>query len=107
MFGFAAIWERWESVGGAALRTCCVLTTAANDLVRPVHDRMPVILDRRGCDRWLEPGPPDPLRDLFQPFDPAAMESYPVSRLVNRVSVDIPACREPAPPDPQRSLFEL
>jgi putative SOS response-associated peptidase YedK len=44
-FAFAGLWERWEGPSGL-VETCCILTTEANELVSPAHDRMPVILDR-------------------------------------------------------------
>ncbi|HEY0128503.1 MAG TPA: SOS response-associated peptidase, partial [Rubrobacteraceae bacterium] len=43
-FGFAGLWERWEGAGGETLYSCTILTTEANEVLRPVHDRMPVIL---------------------------------------------------------------
>jgi putative SOS response-associated peptidase YedK len=49
------LWERWNSPDGITLETCTIITTTANELVRPVHDRMPVILDPSRYDEWLDP----------------------------------------------------
>src|ERR1700676_4923775 len=51
-FAFAGLWDRWEGPDGP-VESCCILTTDANELVRPIHDRMPVILDPRYFDQWL------------------------------------------------------
>src|SRR5512136_1289526 len=55
-FGFAGLYETWKTPEGNELRTCTIVTTEANDLVRPIHDRMPVILSGGVEDRWLDPG---------------------------------------------------
>ncbi len=96
-FAFAGLWERWER-DGEELRTCAILTTGANDLMRPVHDRMPVILPREEYEMWLDPElrDPAPLLPLLAPYPSEAMTVYPVSRAVNRPSNDGPACVEPA-----------
>jgi putative SOS response-associated peptidase YedK len=53
-FAFAGLWERWEDEAGKPLETCTILTTAANAVLAPPHDRMPVILtDPEACGRWL------------------------------------------------------
>jgi len=54
---FGALWERWEAPDGEPLRTVAVLTTAANDDVSPLHDRMPVVVERGDWDEWLRPEP--------------------------------------------------
>ena len=90
-FAFAGIWSRDAPSGpsGAALFTC-----AANALVAPVHDRMPVILDPSTHARWLDPTLDDPrlLRDLLRPLPDFALESYPVSSFVNSAKNDSPEC---------------
>jgi putative SOS response-associated peptidase YedK len=52
-FAFAGLWERWEGPKGL-VETCCILTTEANELVRPAHDRMPVMLERPYFEQWLD-----------------------------------------------------
>ncbi len=55
LFAFAGLWERWVSPEGPVVQTCTLLTTAANDVVRPWHERMPVILPPDGYAAWLDP----------------------------------------------------
>ena len=96
-FAFAGLWEDWER-DGERLRTCTILTTEANDLMREVHDRMPVILPPDAYATWLDRGArdPAPLLPLLVPYPSSDMRTYPVSRAVNRPSNDGPVCVEPA-----------
>ncbi len=86
--GLCSLWTRGE----APLLSCTILTTRPNEVVRSLHDRMPVILDPGEFDRWLDPTNDDParLRDLLDPFDDDALEAYPVSRAVGSPAVDRP-----------------
>ena len=97
LFAFAGLWEIWRSPEGDELRTCTILTTEANALVSSLHNRMPVILKPNDFDIWLEKGeqPTELLMPLMKPFDPAAMEEYVVSPLVNRATIDAPEMIEP------------
>jgi putative SOS response-associated peptidase YedK len=97
-FAFAGLWESWSPPGGDEIHSCTIITTAANVLVAPVHDRMPVILPRDAHDAWLDPEPraPETLRDLLHPYPSAEMESYEVSTAVNSVRADGPECIAPA-----------
>ncbi len=97
-FAFAGLWEVWRPEDGPEVRSCTILTTEANDLLAPVHGRMPVILPPENYDLWLDPGVEerDPLSDLLRPYPPEDMEAYPVSRFVNNPSHDGPRCVEPA-----------
>jgi putative SOS response-associated peptidase YedK len=74
------------SASGRVLETCTILTTTANALTAPVHDRMPVILDPRCYDLWLDPGTMDTttISEFFKPFDARPMSCFPVSSRVNR-----------------------
>jgi len=81
-FAFAGLWSRWGPKDGEQLETCTIITTEANELCQPVHDRMPVIRARENYERWLDVSEPDPA-DLLCPFDSAAMRAYPVSTRVN------------------------
>ena len=96
-FAFAWLWERWER-DGEEIRSCTILTTAANDLMREVHDRMPVILPSEAYEPWLDPDlrDPAPLLPLLAPYPAEAMTIYPVSRAVNSPSNNGPGCVEPA-----------
>ena len=80
------------------VETCAILTTEPDGLVRPVHDRMPLILDRRHFDQWLDPKEQDAgaLAPLLRPFAADRMRAYPVSPLVNSPRNDDARCVEPA-----------
>ena len=107
-FGIAGLWERWLGPGGEVIESVALLTTAANELLRPIHDRMPAILAPAEYAACLDPGrsDPEPLRALLAPLPPAALCLRPVGPLVNDVRNDDPRCLAPAPPAPlQGSLF--
>ena len=84
-FGFAGLYDTWTSPEGETVRSCTIVTTDANDLVRPIHDRMPVILPKLVEAAWLDPAarPGRDLLALLRPYPAAEMEAYGVSRLVN------------------------
>jgi putative SOS response-associated peptidase YedK len=91
-FAFAGLWEIWQPPDGSLLKTCTIVTTAANALVHDIHDRMPAILAPEDYDRWLEPGevsPPEVL-SLLGPYDPAEMRAVRVSTRVNSPGNDTP-----------------
>ena len=54
-FAFAGLWERWQAPEDEVIESCTILTTDANDLTQPIHDRMPVILHPKDYDLWLDP----------------------------------------------------
>lgn len=97
-FVFAGLWERWQGPDGRAIASCAIVTVAANDLMRPIHSRMPAILPPETRDRWLDPAETDPstLADLLQPLPGDRLAAYPVSPAVNRPSFDQPTCLVPA-----------
>jgi len=86
----AGIWEIWKSPEGEAIESCSILTTAANRLVAPLHDRMPVILSPDEFDDWIDREITNPaaLERLFQSYPADLMEMWPVSPLVNKVAND-------------------
>lgn len=94
----AGLWERWEGTEGAPIESCTLLTTDANDLIAPLHDRMPVIVSPGDFDLWLDPtvSTTERLLSLLRPFPADGMTASPVSTLVNNPSVDDPRCIEPA-----------
>lgn len=72
LFALAGLWEWWKDpMGGGETETYTIVTTDANRLLAPVHDRMPVIVAGRDYERWLDPA--DEARDLLAPFDDHAM----------------------------------
>ncbi len=86
-FGFAGLWDKWKSEDGSVLETCTILTTVANEVLAPVHDRMPVILHHDDYELWLneDERKRELLKDLLLPYPADEMTSYPVSTLVNNI----------------------
>jgi putative SOS response-associated peptidase YedK len=82
VFGLAGLYERWRGDDDTVLDTCTIVTTEANALVRPVHDRMPLIVAPEHYARWLDPGNAD-VADLIVPYPATAMACYPISARVN------------------------
>ncbi len=97
VFAFAGLWEIWYSPEGDEIRTATILTTEPNDLMKSIHDRMPVILPREHYEVWLAPGDQkaDDLRPLMKPFDASRMAAYAVSTFVNSPANDSPETIEP------------
>ncbi|MEA2601045.1 MAG: hypothetical protein QOF89_2037 [Acidobacteriota bacterium] len=95
-FAFAGLWSTWvdREHGGATLETFTILTTDANDLLRPLHDRMPVIVDPENFDLWLDPKIEDAakLQPLLVPHAVEGFEAFPVSRNVNSPAHDAADC---------------
>jgi putative SOS response-associated peptidase YedK len=89
-FGFAGLWTSWrDPESGESLRTCTIITTDANALVAPVHDRMPVILPRELEEDWLDRSVPvDAALSLLGPYPPERMTAADASMLVNSVQND-------------------
>lgn len=96
-FAFAGLWEI-SNGDGDGIRTCAIITTEPNDLMSEIHHRMPVILHPDDYEMWLDPSFEEkgPLSALLKPYPDYAMETYPVSRRVNRPTNDEPGCVEPA-----------
>lgn len=99
---FAGLWDRWTADADHVVESCTILTTEPNEVLRPLHDRMPVILDLETTDAWLESGKRDApmLRALLGPCPSDRLALHPVSRRVNRVENDDPSLIEPAPETP-------
>jgi putative SOS response-associated peptidase YedK len=87
LFGLGGLYERWRNDNDEVLDTCTIVTTAANALLRPLHDRMPLIIPRDAYARWLDPANAD-VADLVVPHPAEAMAYYPVSSRVNNVRHD-------------------
>lgn len=100
LFAFAGLWESWQPPRDEApVETFTILTTSANELISPVHERMPVIIDlddTDAVDLWLDRSVPgDGVRHLLRPFPAEAMEAYAVSPRVNSPKFDDEACVAP------------
>lgn len=96
-FAVAGLWETWEG-DGRVLETCTLLTTEANGLLAPYHDRMPVILRPEDYELWLdsEVRGTETLLPLLRPYPHEGMTAHAVSPVVNSPSNDGPRCVEPA-----------
>jgi putative SOS response-associated peptidase YedK len=96
LFAFAGLWERWHDPRGETVESCTILTTEANELMQPLHDRMPVIVDPASDRVWLDPhSSADSLRALFVPFASDRMEAIPVNPWVSNPKHEGPQCLEP------------
>ena len=93
-FAFAGLWERWAAGPDEVLDSCTIVTTTPNGVVAPIHDRMPVILERGDYAAWLDPGQRDParLQPLLRPHPDVAMEAWPVGLRVNNPANDDASC---------------
>jgi putative SOS response-associated peptidase YedK len=91
-FAIAAIWEYWARPDVAPLVSCALIVTQANDLMAPIHDRMPVIIAPEDYAAWLDPAVDDPMAigTMLAPFPAELMRAYPVSTRVNNVKNDGP-----------------
>ena len=97
LFAFAGLWEHWKGPDGSTIESCTVITTEANDLLRPIHDRMPVIISRKDYDSWLNPEMlcQETFQSLILPYPSHEMVFFPVNPKVNRATYDNPDCIEP------------
>lgn len=107
---FAGLWEHWSGPEGEEITSCTIVTTAANGVMAPIHDRMPVILRREDFDLWLDPEVQDTalLRHLLVPCPDAWLRTLAVGSYVHNFRNEGPRCLEPAAPKSgpeQLSLF--
>ena len=103
---FAGIWGQWKNFDDTWLTSCSIITCVPNELVAPLHNRMPLILKRDDYERWLHPSalPREALDDLLVTPPSDDLEMYQVSSLVNSVRNDTTACIERDEPA-QQTLF--
>ncbi|MEM9808103.1 MAG: SOS response-associated peptidase [Cyanobacteria bacterium P01_D01_bin.56] len=94
LFAFAGLWEQWEGADGSYLETCTILTTEPNELMAPIHNRMPVIIPKDDYEHWLTAAPKQ-VQELMRPHDATEMEAYPVSTLVNSPKNEVADCIVP------------
>ena len=106
MFAFAGLWSIWHAPDGGKLRTCTILTTAANSAIAPLHDRMPVILAPDAEAEWLDATTPRAqLDEILRAFRPQRPRSRPVGAAVNDARYDGPECLAPPLESAQATLF--
>ncbi len=105
-FAFAGLWSIWHAPDGVRLRTCTILTTAANATIAPLHDRMPVILAPDAETDWLELATPSArLEEILRGLPAAETALQPVGPAVNDAHYDGPECLAPPVPSAQTTLF--
>ncbi len=101
VMAFAGIWEHWMDAEGSEIQSAAILTTAANDTLKPIHHRMPVILQPENFTDWLERPETEAerLKPLLVPAANDSLESVPVSTRVNKVANDTADIQEPVTVD--------
>ncbi|KAA5548356.1 SOS response-associated peptidase [Adhaeribacter rhizoryzae] len=83
LFSFAGLYDSWvDKSSGEEIKTFTIITTEANELVKPIHDRMPVILTPEAEELWLNEQEKD-VKDLLKPYDADKMKAFPISNLIN------------------------
>jgi putative SOS response-associated peptidase YedK len=106
LFAFAGLWSIWYGPDEEKLRTCTILTAAANRAIAPLHDRMPIILSPNHESAWLDTAtPPDRLPAILAGLPPARTALRPVGPAVNDARYDGPECLATPVPSPQAALF--
>ena len=93
VFALAGIWDHWQGKQGEVLESAAILTTVANGLMQPIHDRMPVILEKEDVAGWLDPATElARVLTMLRPCPSERMVAYPVSSVVNSARYDGPEC---------------
>jgi len=97
VFTFAGLWDAWTSPEGETVYSCTIITTAANELVASIHNRMPVILSKEAEKLWLnDETDQKTLKDMLKPYPAELMDSYEISTMVNSPRNDVPEIFKPA-----------
>ena len=96
-FAFAGLYEYWKTKSGRMLESCAIVTTTPNEIMKPIHLRMPVILDPESEAAWLNPDNQtvSDLIQMLQPYDSEQIEAFEVSDFVNSPSNQGPLCIRP------------
>jgi len=89
-FAMAGIWDKWVSSEGEIIHSFSIITTEPNELVAPIHNRMPVILLPENEKMWLDDPGESTLKGLLKPFPAGLMKAFPVTNLVNSTRNDTP-----------------
>jgi putative SOS response-associated peptidase YedK len=94
-----AVWEEWTSPADERIKTVSIMTTAANELIAPLHDRMPVVIGLEDLPKWIgeEPATREQIARMLRPFPSDRMRLWPVSEAVNSVKNDRPDLIDPIP----------
>jgi putative SOS response-associated peptidase YedK len=91
-FAFAGLWEYWQSSMGDEILSATIITCDPNSLIKPVHNRMPVMLAKDNLWEWLKPHSTRELDAMLLPYDPEMLEMYRVSTIVNSPENDSAHC---------------
>jgi len=94
-FAMAGLWDAWKSPQGTVLKSFAIITTEANELMKPIHDRMPVILEQEHYEAWMGETDEKLLRMLLRPLPASRMKAYRVSDRVNKVTAEGPELIKP------------
>ncbi len=106
IFAFAGLWDIWRNADGDELLTCTILTTSANEMMRELHERMPVILPISAREHWLDKKADlNDLQTLMQSYPASEMAHHPVTRAVNTPANDFAELIRPDLPPRQQSMF--
>ena len=106
MFAFAGLWEEWKGANNMIKQTFTIITTESNEMMKPLHPRMPVILPHHLEKEWLENSDITDLQKMIQSFDTIKMEAFEVSTQINKVENDDPNLILPYQNNKQISLFD-
>ena len=90
LFAFAGIWDNWQSSDGQLINSFTIITTDANEIMKPIHDRMPVILDKSDFRSWLQSYNEVNLKGMLKPYPSSEMKKYRVPETVNKASAEGP-----------------
>ncbi len=95
-FAFGGLWDRWTDSEGNEIETCTLMTTEPNELMKPIHHRMPVIVQPQDYEVWLDPQvqKAEQVQHVLRPYSAEEMMAHPVSLRVNNPRNDDPACLE-------------
>ena len=82
-FALAGIWEVWKTPDGEDIQTFSIITTEPNELMKPLHHRMPVIVKQENEEKWLQEIDVSEAQKMLEPYPVENLEAYPISTLVN------------------------
>ncbi len=95
-FAFAGLWERWHPSEEVDVVSCTIITCPPNELIAPIHDRMPVILDKNSLWQWLQPAPFEELEKQLRPYPSGLMQAFQIGRSINNAAFDAQSVINPA-----------
>jgi putative SOS response-associated peptidase YedK len=102
IFSIAGFWEEYEDTDGNEFHTFTMITTTANETVKGIYDRMPVILDKTGEKIWLDKASTETdLLSILTPYDRSELNLYSVSPRITDTTANVPSLISPAPPSDQ------